>query len=206
MELHPGCVICKKTNVAKSDIVDPETKEILVRKGDFAIDCDGIPLDPERHLLQITDPLLVKAVGEETIRKIARLNDPVLWAEDNVLVHDQEELKRVPWKPRGATQENITKYNLSEDAAYYQDLMVRCTAKRTLFRIGRRSGKTWGIVIRALHRLYTRRNYTILVIAPALPQLDIIFNTVTDFIYNSPTLTSDNIRSVKAPMLNSLLP
>ena len=199
MELHPGCVICKRTNTAKADILDPETKEVLVRKGEFAIECDGIPADPEAHLLQITDPLLVKAVGEEAVRKVARLNDPVLWAEDNVLVYDPEESKRIPWKPRGATAENIKKYGLTEDAAYYQDLMVRCSAKRTLLRVGRRSGKTWGLVMRALHRLYTRNKYTILVIAPALPQLDIIFDTLTDFIYNSPTLNSDKIRSVKAP-------
>lgn len=206
MELHPGCVICKQTNIAKADILDPETKEVLVRKGEFAIECSGIPADPEKHLIEITDPLIVKAVGEDSIRKVARLNDPVLWAEDNVLVHDPEQLKRVPWKPRGASLENIKKYSLSEESVYYQDLMVRCSANRALYRVGRRSGKTWGIVIRALHRLYTRNKYTILVIAPALSQLDVIFNTATDFIFNSPTLASENIRSVKAPQRELELP
>src|SRR3989344_8576691 len=109
MILHPGCQICKETNVAQADVIDEETGKILIKKGSFAIRCDGIPANPEEHLVSITDPLITEALGgPDAIRKIARLSDPVLWAYDNITVMNEEGY-RVRWEPRGATKENIEK-------------------------------------------------------------------------------------------------
>lgn len=137
-DLHPGCIQCRKTNVAKSDIIDEDSGKVLVRKGDFAIKCKGIPKNPEDYLVQITDKAIVKALGEDMVRQYARMEDPVLWAYDNLRTQDLETKLTGPWTPQGATKENIEAYNLDPSAAYYQELMVKCTARRSLFRIGRR--------------------------------------------------------------------
>jgi len=138
-QLHPGCKLCLKQNVAKHDIIDPETKRVLYKKGSFPIKCDGIPADPESNLVQITDPSIVRAMGGEgAIREMARIQDPILWAQDNITIVNQETGDRGPWLPQGATRDNIERYHLDSTSAYYQELMVRCTARRSVYRIGRR--------------------------------------------------------------------
>lgn len=202
MELHPGCILCKKRNTAKHDIIDEQTGKVIIKKGDFAIKCDGIPADPEQHLIDITDPAITKAIGGEGIlRQIAHIQDPVLWAEDNILVPDMETKVRKPWRPQGATIENIEKYNLSPDAEYYQEIMAKCTARRQLYRIGRRSGKTWTLIAKVLHRMFTAPGgkYRVLVITPNIAQLDVIFATARDFISMSPTLNNTVARYIKSP-------
>ena len=202
MELHKGCILCKEKNVAKHDIIDDHTGKIIIKRGEFVINCDGIPADPEAHLVSITDPRVTEAVGgEDALRQIARMQDPVLWAQDNIVVPDMETKVRQPWTPQGATKENIELYDLSPDAEYYQEIMAKCTARRQLYRIGRRSGKTWTLIAKVLHRMYTAPGgkYRILVITPNIAQLDIIFSTARDFISMSPTIHNTVARYVKSP-------
>ena len=138
MELHPGCILCKKRNTAKHDVIDDYTGKVIIKKGEFVIRCDGVPADPEQYLIDITDPAIVDYVGEDALRQMARVTDPVLWAQDNIVVPDMETKARKPWQPQGASQENIERYDLPPDAAYYQEIMAKCTARRQLYRIGRR--------------------------------------------------------------------
>tara|TARA_R110002126_G_scaffold179423_4_gene328432 strand:+ start:24 stop:1991 length:1968 start_codon:yes stop_codon:yes gene_type:complete len=207
VELHSGCLLCKKNNTARADIVDEVSGRIIVKKGDFVIKCDGIPANPGDHLISITDPAMARAMGgEEALRQVARMQDVVLWAEDNIVVTDIITKIRKPWSPQGATQENAEKYNLSPDATYYQEIMAKCTARRLLLRIGRRSGKTWTLILKILHKLYTNEKYRILVITPNIAQLDVIFSTAREFISSSPTLNSPGIRFVRTPQRYLELP
>lgn len=188
-ELHPGCILCKQRNTAQADVIDPETGRVIARKGDFIIQCKGIPKDPLVQIREAVSSLdLGEEFGEEEIESLAMVKDPVLWAAKNVTVLDEETGERGPWIPQGATQANIEKYGLDPSASYYQELMVKCTARRQLARLGRRSGKSWTITIKALHKMMCTANYRILVITPNISQLDLIFNRVNDFIDTSPQL------------------
>ena len=200
INLHPGCILCKQRNVAKADTIDQETGRIIARKGDFVIQCKGIPADP---IVQITEAIdqagLSHAVDEDDIVSLAMVKDPVLWAAENVTVLDEETGGRGPWLPQGATSENIERYKLDPSAAYYQELMVKCTARRQLARLGRRSGKSWTITIKALHKMMTSEGYRILVITPNISQLDLIFDRINDFIDNSPGLKGSKQTYRKTP-------
>ena len=198
-QLHEGCKLCRKTNVAPSDIIDPETNTVLVKKGSFAIECEGIPKDPVKNLLQILDPAVKAAIPAETLTQIARLNDPMLWAEDNLSVIDLETKQRGPFVPQCATRDNIEKYNLDPSAAYYQELMIRCTARRNIYRLGRRAGKSWTLGAKILHGMVTNRGLRVLVIAPQIVQLDVLFGMIDDFIEQSPTLKTAKKRFVQTP-------
>lgn len=206
MNLHPACIECKRTNVAKKDIVDSATKKVLRKKGEFAINCSGIPLDPESDLVQITPKKILDIMGEEEIRRMARLKDPHLWAVDNLVVMNPETLKREPWSAQEATDENIERYKLDPISKWYQEVMTRCTSNRQVFRIGRRSGKSWTIVARILHKMFTENDYSVLVIAPNLAQINIIFDLAEEFIMTSPTLKGSSFRSVKSPPRELELP
>lgn len=51
-------------------------------------------------------------------------------------------------------------------ARWYQELATRCTARNNVFRWGRRSGKSRGLALKALHRLYMNPGTKILMLAP----------------------------------------
>lgn len=198
--LHPGCVLCKQKNVAKSDVVDPETGRILVKKGDFAIECKGIPLDPVQHIVEITERAGVRGgLADSDIKAMATVRDPVLWAHENVTSLAEGTGERGPWVPQGASVENIAKYNLDPSSEYYQELMVKCTARRQVLRLGRRSGKSWTLTIKALHKMVTNRGYRVMVITPAQAQLDLIFDRIDDFIEGSPSLKASKETYRKTP-------
>jgi hypothetical protein len=197
--LHEGCKLCIEKNRAERDVIDAESGTIMIKKGDFAIDCEGIPKDPVEHLIQILDPAIVKAVPRQSLVSIARLNDPVLWAEDNISVIDPETKQRGPFKPQCANPDNIERYNLDPTAAYYQELMIRCTARRNIYRLGRRSGKSWTLGAKILHGMVTNKGLRVIVIAPQIVQLDVLFSMVDDFIEQSPTLRTAKKRFVQTP-------
>lgn len=191
--------MCIQRNKATSDIIDEESGKTIVAKGEFAIKCDGIPADPMTHVVQITDPIIQQALGQRGMETYARTKDPVLWAEDNITVPDMETKIRGPWLPQGASGENVERYDLDPSSIYYQEMMVKCTARRQIYRIGRRSGKTWTLVMKMLHRMFTEEGYRILVITPNIAQLDIIFSIAMEFIKTSSTLDSPGNRFVKTP-------
>jgi hypothetical protein len=199
-KLHPGCVVCRKQNRAKSDIVNPDTGKVIIRKGDFAIQCKGIPKDPVDEIVQITERAGVRSDLEESdIVAMATVKDPVFWAKENVTVLSEEDGQRGPWVPQGASAENIEKYKLDETSAYYQELMVRCTARRVVTRLGRRSGKSWTLTIKALHKMVTNRGYRVMVITPGQAQLDLIFERVNNFLTSSPSLSESKVTYRKTP-------
>lgn len=198
--LHPGCVLCKQRNIAQSDVIDQDSGRVLIRKGEFAIQCKGIPLDPVEHVVQITERAGVRdELTDSDIRAMAVVRDPVMWAYDNVTTLSEENGQRGPWVPQGASQENIEKYALDPSSVFYQELMVKCTARRQVLRLGRRSGKSWTITIKALHKMVTNKGYRVMVITPGQAQLDLIFDRLDDFIENSPHLKASKETYRKTP-------
>lgn len=194
-ELHPGCIDCQLRNRAPADIIDPDTNKIVVKKGAFAIKCKGIPLDTEAYLKEV----MPGHFDDGDIKMFANIRDPVGWAEQNITVLDKSVGERRPWIPQGASPSNILKYNLDPTSEYYQELMVKCTARRQLYRIGRRSGKTWTIAIKALHKMITNKSYRVLVVTPVIAQLDLIFSQVNEFLDTSPTLATSKENFIKTP-------
>ena len=82
-----------------------------IHKG-FSVPCQGIPKDYlSSHMRSILSP--------EEQKKVIGLFDPVAWAEEWVKSPDGS-----PWVAR-----------------WYQALLLRCTAKRRVTRLGRRTGK-----------------------------------------------------------------
>jgi hypothetical protein len=181
-------------------VIDQETGRILIKKGDFAIQCKGIPLDPVQHIVQITERAGVRdELTDGDIAAMAEVRDPVLWAHENVTTLSEETGERGPWVPQGAATHNIVAYGLDPSSAYYQELMVKCTARRQVLRLGRRSGKSWTITIKALHKMVTNKGYRVMVITPAQAQLDLIFDRVDDFIESSPSLKASKETYRKTP-------
>ena len=198
MELHPGCVLCKKTQVAQEDVIDEDSGKILIKKGDFAINCKGIPASYD---VALSD--LLKTGGKEyeysqdEITAISRIQNPVNWSSDNISVVVEGE--RLPVKPQGATEQNIKRYELDETAAYYQELMLKCTATRMCFRIGRRSGKSFSLALKAIHKMFTTNKYRVLIVTPYLSQLDLLFDLIVSFIRQSESLSPSLRKYRKTP-------
>jgi len=196
--LHPGCIDCKLRNRAPQDVIDPETGRIVARKGDFAIKCKGIPADSVASVREMLEEANLPQLAADA-ELFASVADPVLWAKKNITVFNKESSERGPWIPQRANPVNIERYNLDETANFYQELMVKCTANRQLYRLGRRSGKSWTIGAKVLHKMITNKNYRVLVITPNISQLDLLFDQINDFIEHSPSLKECCSRYVKSP-------
>ena len=108
-----------------------------------------------------TEALLTNKTITEEEAKIAMIHlDPIHWA--NMYLN---------WKPR-----------------FYQELMLRCTAKRKVMRLGRRNGKTDCMCVDMLFHAFTSPGVRILVVAPYKNQVELIFTRLTEFIEGNPDL------------------
>jgi len=189
--LHPYCHECRKCRVAQQDgPKDPVTKEPIFRTGEFIIKCSGIPADG--NCIPNFDQIKHKLTKEE-INYAQTLYDPIAWAKTNL-----------NWEPRR-----------SIDGVEFQKVMTQCSAKRKVFRLGRRLGKTEILCIKILHYLFTnspeierwdvaQQKYvkgfsTILVLTPYLAQIKDIFDRLMKFIGGNPVLSNEVKRSVANP-------
>jgi len=142
---------------------------------DFIVKCNGIcdseDIIPEEVRLMYS---------EDDLRLAESVYNPVIWAYD-----------QFGWEPRVAREEY--------GGARYQELMLRCSAKRKALRLGRQSGKTEAICILMLFRAFTNSNYKILVITPYRSQIELIFKRVKELIYQSSDLSNSIKREVANP-------
>lgn len=126
--------------------------------GSQKISCTGIAS---------TESILSKeyhhAFTEDEIDQIEQIANPYYWAEKNI------DIDTVPEKRKFVSR-------------WYQEQMVRCSAKRKVFRCGRRSGKTFSFAISILQRVMTTDNYRVMVVTPYDVQAEEIFNTIRDLI------------------------
>lgn len=147
-------------------------QDTMSRHGKFIISCKGIKESDE-----LITPELALMLSPEEKRLALQLYDSVTWASDVL-----------NWTPR-----------VSKDGIEYQSMMLKCTAKRKVFRLGRRTGKTASIAIRALHFLATQKNGKVLVVTPYKAQIDIIFDMVKEHIGKSVDLQNSIKRQVSTP-------
>ncbi len=138
----------------------------------FRIKCQGICEADE--LLPDEIKLLY---DDEELELAESLYNSVTWAKRNF-----------DWDPR-----------VSTDGVQYQEMMLRCTARRKALRLGRQSGKTEAICVLMLFRAFTQENYKVLVITPYRSQIELIFKRIKELIYQSTDLSNSVRREVANP-------
>lgn len=193
--LDPACVRCKFRRTLKDDHV-AEDGRVLFGKGEFAISCRGIPASYEDHL----DTLVggrrnLVEFSEEEVEQLLQGLDPIRWAKANLLS------AKGGWDPRGASEGNVESYGLDEDATSYQEVMLRCTAQRKAFRLGRRTGKTEVLAVQILHKMVTWPDggCKVLLVCPFKAQIDLVFGRIEELIAGSPKIRNSIKRCVKNP-------
>ena len=102
---------------------------------------------------------------ESELELLAVLEDPVLWIESTT----------------------------GEKARYYQSDMIRHPSIRKVYRLGRRTGKTWSMCAHMLWMAFTRKNAALIVAAPYENQISLIFDQLRRFIDKAPEL-QDSVR------------
>jgi replicative DNA helicase len=161
--------ICKEHPICQSCIYKHE--EHYKDEG-FRVKCQGI-CEPD-ELLPEEITLLY---NDDELEMAESLYNPVVWAKRNF-----------DWEPR-----------ISKDDIHYQEMMLRCTARRKALRLGRQSGKTEAICVLMLFRAFTSENYKVLVITPYRSQIELIFKRIKELIYMSPDLQNSVRREVANP-------
>lgn len=119
-------------------------------------------------------------IVREKLRKIAE--DPVLWAKAFVVTYDPSLKKDVPWTAR-----------------WYQAEMLRDMSIRKVYLCGRRTGKSEAMVIEALWRTLTNRNFVHMFVTPYENQIRLLFDRMKELIHNSPLLKPRITRCINSP-------
>lgn len=176
--------ICKECIISHT----AKYREILKnrnRENNFTISCKGIPKD------YVKDEVLKRLDIEKNsveAKNLISSRDIVTWAEMNC------ENEFGPWIARD-----------------YQVGVLRCTAKRMVTRLGRRSGKSDIIAIKALYycinRPFTKkvagkmakRPSSVLIITPRQTHADNILEKIDEFFANNPLLGESYLSYKKSP-------
>lgn len=204
-KLAEFCLKCVNTRVATIDgPVNTDTGKPLYKKGDFIIDCKGIP--DEHKYIPKQDALLKKLekdsgepVSDAEIYDLKAMYDAVLWAE-----------KYLGWKPRKSIK-----------GEQYQANILRCSSKRKVLRCGRRLGKSEVMLIWAMFRLFNnsprekrwdahRQEWvkgfgSILFLAPYLSQVKDFFARMKDMLEANPELNAEVESFVATPYYKVVL-
>jgi replicative DNA helicase len=175
-----------------------ETGQRLYKRGDFIIDCKGIPDEHKyipRHdaFLASIEKQSGEPVSEAEKYDLNSMYDAVTWAE-----------KYLGWKPR--------KSNKGEE---YQANILRCSSKRKVLRCGRRLGKSEVMLIWTMFRLFNnsprekrwdahRKEWvkgmgSILFIAPYLSQVKDFFARFKEMVESNPELSNEIESFVATP-------
>lgn len=139
----------------------------------FSVPCQGIPLD---YLTEREKAF----VPEEEQDEMRALWDPVTWAEMYCKLPNGE-----PWVAR-----------------WYQAEILRCTSRRRVTRLGRRSGKSDALAIYATHFVFTNKNKKVLIVAPYKAQTQEIIDRVRAFLHSNPVLASSIAKDISSPYYN----
>jgi len=79
----------------------------------------------------------------------------------------------------------------------YQERLLRDPSKRVVSCMGRQTGKTTTIALRAVHYVYTNPSVTVLITSPSLRQSMIMFSRISSFILSSHLLKRAIVRSTR---------
>lgn len=177
------------------------------RESKFNIVCNGIP---DEYIPEST----LSSLDPDDAKSALSILDPVTWAAEILDWHCLDADGAI-WKrksqentlPQGCPNffENIPENEVKVAAGKspfhrpYQAYMLRCTAKRKVFRIGRQAGKTETLIIALLFAVYTNRQFKAILIAPFQAQIELIFSRIEEHLNNSEILYNSKNRLVKAP-------
>lgn len=175
-------------------------KHRLTRGNKFEIDCGGIPQEylSKEILAEIdTDPQVAIAMF-----------DPVSWAAQFLDWHCIDPDGAI-WKRKtedGSLPANYPRYDKEKACAGksilhrpYQAVILRCSSKRKVMRVGRQAGKTEALCVAALFAAYTNANFRIVIIAPYQSQVDLIFERLKNMLESSAVVANSIQSAVKAP-------
>lgn len=123
------------------------------RHGKIVIKCNGLAKAPDSVINEYKDTL-----NKEELDLIDQMFNPYGWAKANI----KSSVFRDRW---------------------YQEQMTRCTAVNTIYRCGRRSGKSFGLAVKALHRMFMNGGVRILMLAPAETQVKEFDEILQSLIY-----------------------
>ena len=192
-DVHRSCINCQIRQIEKYKNSEGE--------GEFKVKCSFIPKGlPKGSATKIKEISKNSDIPYERAKKLMLSTiDPVSWAELMFGFSDKSE----DWCIRD-----------------YQKEQLRCTAKRTVIREGRRSGKTFAIALKLVYLLYNHivsKGYdssgqeivegpAIMIVTPYQAQLTNIFDEMEALIKRNPELamqvetgTGDSLY-VKTPM------
>ena len=156
-------------------------KEQISKYGKQTIKCSGL-LDLDNFI----PSEMQAAFSLAELDDLRQAVDPYYWADKNIDVGNiDNEAKR------------LFKYR------WYQRNMSKCSAIKQTFRMGRRSGKTYNIALKILHKVLTNKGLKVLVITPFDVQAEEIFLQIETLIraMNPKFGTYDSIikSNVKSP-------
>lgn len=171
----------------------------------FTISCKGIPktylannisetmtIEDRKTALAMLDPVTWAA---ETLDWHCLDPDGSIWARKNPI-----EYKNWIDNNPGKSIEGKSRYHRP-----YQATLLRCTAKRKVFRIGRQAGKSEAIIVAMLYHLFTKpgvpenEGFKIIVITPYQSQIELIFGRCLELLRNGLVTANSVKRNVKAP-------
>ena len=159
-----------------------------IEENPFKISCSGIPqnyISPDLHQI----------LPEEQIKTAEIMLDPVTWAREVLDWHCLDPDGGI-WKRKNPEEYyDWVKKHPGEDifghSRYhrpYQALMLRCTSKRKVFRIGRQAGKSETLVIAILFNLFTKpgvpenEGFRVVIITPYQSQIDLLFGRMDELL------------------------
>jgi len=79
----------------------------------------------------------------------------------------------------------------------YQQKLLRDKSMRIVSCMGRQSGKTTTIAVKAIHFAFSNPRVTVLITSPSLRQSMIMFDRILNFIFSSPTLPKSVVRKTR---------
>lgn len=139
-------------------------------EGRFVVPCLGIPKN-------FVDQELKEALDDESYESMLAVADIVRWASKYLKLPTGE-----PWVAR-----------------WYQEQVLRCTSRRKMLRIARRTGKTDLVCVEICYYLFTEPNIKVVVAGPQKSHTEEIITRVRAFINSNPALASMVTRDVSAP-------
>jgi len=79
----------------------------------------------------------------------------------------------------------------------YQEKLLRDYSRRIVSCMGRQTGKTTTIAVKAIHFAYTNPKTTTLIVSPSLRQSMILFDRIVSLIYNNEWLPTSVVRKTR---------
>lgn len=96
---------------------------------------------------------------------------------------EEQQMLEYIYNPHKWALNAFTKQMWREDR-WYQEMMVRCTARYKTYRCGRRSGKSYSLALNIAHKVLTNDNFKVLIVTPFEVQAEELINYIKDFLHN----------------------